>query len=306
MTPVDDLEVLDKLQVSDLTELDLSERDIEEFALDDLEAFNLGLAPERSEKSKRSGSSKPGRAFKSQRSLRTQKSVGRLESRPHEGISGDNLFFEIALIELNREFLRQWGARFGSPVDFDLILKPRLGLQAFQFAGLNPIGGFVDFALDQGKGRIHFKQSLLTRVGRLAEFNVGGDFPIRVSNRHHAGLSKISYGMNIRLLPVQKIGSEILLELSVLVREPVSGGIDSLPRISEKKLETDFKMKMNESLTIAGFFHETEVRKKKGLAFLSEVPVLGDLFSSHEFRNHQSEAFFVITPKRMIDQRKVQ
>lgn len=245
------------------------------------------------------------KSHRPKRSSRTRRSNHfaqreRLSSLGEDRLEEENLFFEIALVEMSKEFLREWGARFSSPLDFDLIMGRGSGLQAFKFTGLNPIGGFVDFALDQGKARIHFKQSILARPKRASEFHVGGELPVRVSSRHHSHLSKISYGMTIQIVLVQRRSTDLLIELRVDVREPISGGLENLPRISEKRLNTDIKLKMNESLSIAGFFRESEMSSKKGLPFVSEIPLLGSLFSSQAFLKNESEAFFVITAKKVM------
>ncbi len=220
-------------------------------------------------------------------------------SKERSAWSEKNLYFEIALLEIQSSFLKQWGARFGSPIDFDLFLKNGGGMP-LSVQGFNPIGGFVDFALQKGKAKIHFKQSLLARKGRPAIFHVGGEFPVRVSSRHQASLDKISYGMKIQIHPTMLRAREVGLQLKVNVREPGSAGIDELPRISEKNLETELKIKFGESLVVAGFFHETESRSRRGLPFLSEIPMFGSLFSSNDFQNNRSEAYFLITPIEFI------
>jgi len=217
--------------------------------------------------------------------------------QPHN--FSENFFFEVALVEISKSFLRDWGAQFGSPIDFDLFVRPNLGVKALQVAGLNPIAGFLDLAMQKGEAKVHLKQSLLSRLGRHSSFHVGGELPLKITGKYSGSLQKISFGMSVDILPLRLDGKDVLAEIQVLSREPQSRGIDSLPSISEKKLHTQIRLRLGETLSVAGFFQESESRGRNGLPFLSEIPGIGSLFSSNSFRSQKSEAYFLITPKKM-------
>jgi len=211
----------------------------------------------------------------------------------------ENFFFEVALVEISKSFLRDWGAQLGSPIDFDLFVRPNLGTKALQVAGLNPIAGFLDLAMQKGEAKVHLKQSLLSRLGRHSSFHVGGELPLKISGKYSGSLQKISFGMSIDILPLRLDGRDVLAEVKVLSREPQARGIDNLPSISEKKLHTEIRLRLGETLSVAGFFQESESRGRSGLPLLSEIPGIGSLFSSNAFRSQKSEAYFLITPKKM-------
>lgn len=207
-------------------------------------------------------------------------------------------FVELSLVEIKTHALKQWGLRFGSPLDFDLSIRPQ-SLQFFKVQGINPIGGLIDMALDRGEATVHFKQSLVGLMGEKASFHVGGEFPVRVSSRYHTGLEKISYGVELQVLPQRVDAERLRLQIHVDAREPMGAGLDQLPQISQKRLRTRVVCRWDESFAVAGMFRSSKSKAQRGVPFLSEIPGLGRLLSSHDFQQNKSEAYLFLTPRHL-------
>jgi Flp pilus assembly secretin CpaC len=55
-------------------------------------------------------------------------------------------------------------------------------------------------------------------------------------------------------------------------------------------------VKRSQSLIISGLMNEERERLRTGIPFLSDIPVLGALFSSSSWRDNESELLVIVTP----------
>ncbi len=69
------------------------------------------------------------------------------------------------------------------------------------------------------------------------------------------------------------------------------------PIISEKLINTRVTLKDGETFTLGGLAKETEVRTRKGIPGLKEIPILRYLFSVDSTRKRVSKTYVMVTPK---------
>lgn len=213
---------------------------------------------------------------------------------------GPPIHLELAFVEIQNKAVERLGLRFGSPISFasNLYLqKINRPAELLKVAGFNPMGSFLDFVLKGGEGKIHFKQSLVGRDREESQFQVGGEFSIRLSAESYAKIATISYGVDLKFRPRRLDRKNVAIDLNVNIREPSSsGGLDGLPLIQIKKLDTEVRAQFGETMMIGGFVRRQKLKGSQGIPGLSQIPFFGRLLSSRDYLNNRSEAYLMITP----------
>ena len=91
---------------------------------------------------------------------------------------------------------------------------------------------------------------------------------------------------------VSDLSSENSLTLSV----PGSSQTLTIPSISTRRAETVVEVPSGGSLAMAGMIQEQTKQQINGLPGLMQIPILGSLFKSRDYVNHQTELMVLVTP----------
>jgi len=147
------------------------------------------------------------------------------------------------------------------------------------------------------------KPNLVTESGKEAKFVSGGEFPYTVSS----GLGTVQvefkeFGISLVFTPVVVDGETINLRLAPNVSElDFANGVRSngllLPAIRKRQAFTTINLKDGESFAIAGLLSNAVRHLVDKIPFFGDIPILGALFRSSNFRNDESELIFLVTAK---------
>jgi pilus assembly protein CpaC len=146
-------------------------------------------------------------------------------------------------------------------------------------------------------------QPNLTAVsGETAEFLVGGEFPIPMSQ----GLGAVSidykkYGVSLSYTPVVLANGRISLRVRPEVSELSSQGAVTLngftvPALTVRRAETTVELGSGQSFMIAGLLSNSASNTIQRMPGAADLPVLGALFKSTNFQKNETELVIVITP----------
>lgn len=220
--------------------------------------------------------------------------------------SKETVFLELALVEVRKKALRNLGLRFGSPISFDTSVFPQLlrnSSDMVQIGGFNPIGSFLDFALEEGEAKMLSKQSLVTQNLKEARFRAGGEYHVRTSGwtqggDKYGGIETIRYEMLLQFKPKILNEGQLHIEVKAHLQEPdFSAGIGELPLIHHKEFSTQFRADFDQTMAIGGLIQSSQGQNAHKIPGVENIPVLGRLFSSESFQNQQSEAYVFVTPR---------
>jgi pilus assembly protein CpaC len=142
--------------------------------------------------------------------------------------------------------------------------------------------------------------------GETANFLAGGEFPFVKGTSGPPDFTPTvdfkKFGVSLIFTPVVlsegRISLKVLTEVSELSTEgslSVPGGL-SIPSLKTRRAETTVEIPSGGSLALAGMIQEQTKQAINGLPGLMQVPVLGALFKSRDFINHQSELVILVTP----------
>jgi general secretion pathway protein D len=112
--------------------------------------------------------------------------------------------------------------------------------------------------------------------------------------------------VGITLLTVPKISSDgqITLEVHPTVSALVSldqFGNVTLPRISERSVDTTIRVKDGETVAIGGLMREDEIKTMTSVPILSKIPIFGELFKHRQTSKTHSDVTLFITTRIVED-----
>lgn len=158
-------------------------------------------------------------------------------------------------------------------------------------------------ALDQeGLVSVMAEPNLTAVSGQTASFLVGGEFPIPVVQGTTNSVSVVfkAFGVSLDFTPTVLSSDRI----SLLVRPEVSelsttnsvtlNGF-SIPGLSVRRVETTVELASGQSFVIGGLLQDNMRDVVQRLPGLGDLPVLGKLFSSQNYRNNKTELVVIVT-----------
>jgi pilus assembly protein CpaC len=76
-----------------------------------------------------------------------------------------------------------------------------------------------------------------------------------------------------------------------------NGVVAVMPSFTVRKADTTVQLKDGQSFVVAGLIKNNVTETVKRFPGLGEIPILGALFRSSEFKKDQTELIFVVTPR---------
>ncbi|MGY6552822.1 MAG: type II and III secretion system protein family protein [Erythrobacter sp.] len=144
--------------------------------------------------------------------------------------------------------------------------------------------------------------NLTALSGETATFLAGGEFPIPIAQ----GLGQVTiqfrdFGVSLAYTPTVLSNGRISLRVRPEVSELTTQGAITLngfqvPGLTVRRTETTVELGSGQSFMIAGLMSANSQKLLEKAPGLGDVPILGNLFRSREFRRGESELVIVVTP----------
>ena len=148
--------------------------------------------------------------------------------------------------------------------------------------------------------------------GEAASILVGGEFPVPggYSCQNNVCTTSVQFkkfGVGLNFTPVLladgRISLKVMSEVSELSAEnalTISSGLGNgtatIPAIRVRRAETTLEIPSGGSLALAGLIQEQTKQQINGIPGLMQLPILGTLFKSRDYVNHQTELAVIVTP----------
>ncbi len=169
--------------------------------------------------------------------------------------------------------------------------------------GSTQFGILLEALEAKGVVRTLAEPNLIALSGQEAKFLAGGEYPVPVSQED--GKISIMYkpfGVEMSFTPRVVDGDVINLTLQAAVSsiDPTNGTdlgsgfrIDAFRR---RETSTTVEMRDGESFAIAGLLQDDFRDLNAQVPWLGDIPILGALFRSVDYRRNQSELVIIVTP----------
>ena len=176
------------------------------------------------------------------------------------------------------------------------------------------IGGFVTvpnatFNLGKtlAKGEVLSNPKIRVKNKEKAKFNVGTRVPITTTTMNgvqsQVNVQYVDVGVKVNAEPTIQLNNEISIKLnlevsSILTKEKVGAdGLTTVVTIGTRNIETVLSLKDNETSIIGGLIQRSDSNDKTKLYLLSDIPLLGPLFTNSNSSKDKTELMLAITPR---------
>jgi pilus assembly protein CpaC len=73
--------------------------------------------------------------------------------------------------------------------------------------------------------------------------------------------------------------------------------VDGIPGLLTNRIQSHFDLERSETIALSGLIKKEWGKSRSGLPALSNIPILGLLFSSEDYRENRTELVVFVTPK---------
>jgi pilus assembly protein CpaC len=162
--------------------------------------------------------------------------------------------------------------------------------------------GALDLSERLGLVNTLTEPNLTALSGETATFLAGGEFPIPIAQ----GLGQVTvqfrqFGVSLAYTPTVLSNGRISMRVRPEVSELSPQGSITLngfqvPALTTRRTETTIELGSGQSFMIAGLMSANSQQLLDKAPGLGDVPILGNLFRSREFRKGETELVIVVTP----------
>lgn len=183
---------------------------------------------------------------------------------------------------------------------------------AVQGRGLNSmLGGFqagnfdINFIIDaletEGVLSVLAEPNLTTQSGEPANFLAGGEYPVPTLDDGQVVIEFKEFGISLDFTPTVLDSGRINMHIKPEVSQLSSNGAITLqgfniPALSTRRVETTIELGSGQSFAIAGLLQNSVTHDLEKFPWLGDVPILGTLFRSSEYRRQETELVIIVTP----------
>lgn len=170
---------------------------------------------------------------------------------------------------------------------------------AMYFGLQSTLASVVNLMEQKGDAIVLAEPILSCRSGGAAKFLAGGEIPLPTTSAIGATSVQFKpYGIKFEINPTLtesgSIAARVMTELSTI--DPAIK-VGDLPAFLSRQTETEVNLQEGETLVISGLISEDKSKTIDKIPGLGSIPILGQLFSSRDFRERRSEMVVFVTPR---------
>lgn len=237
------------------------------------------------------------------------------------------VYLKVQIVEFKRSAIENLGVRWASDISgpggafaWDLITSRSFtarqqdaGIPANVFNNLparvspplaylgiaTSITSRINLAVNKGDAYILATPELSTRSGGEAKFLAGGQIPIvtPASGLSPPTVTYKDYGIKLSINPVaddqNNVMAVIKSELSSL--DPATS-VQGNPGFLTRSTDSEINVKEGQTIVLSGLVNADLSNQVDKFPWLGDIPVLGALFRSTEFRNNRTDLVIFVTP----------
>lgn len=156
----------------------------------------------------------------------------------------------------------------------------------------------INMAVTNGDAWILASPELSTRSGGEAKFLAGGQIPLpSVSATGQSSVTFKDYGIKLTVHPVAddrgNISASISTELSDI--DPAIT-VQGIPGFLTRATDSEVNVRSGQTIVMSGLMDQRASNDSAKFPFLGDVPILGALFKSSNFKNGRTDLVIFVTP----------
>ncbi len=157
------------------------------------------------------------------------------------------------------------------------------------------------------KGEVLSNPKIRVKNKEKAKFNVGTRVPITTTTLNgtvsQVNVQYVDVGVKVNAEPIIQLNNEISIKLSlevssILTKEKVGAdGLTTVVTIGTRNIDTVLSLKDGETSIIGGLIQRSDSNDKSKLFLLSDIPLIGPLFTNSNSSKDKTELMLAITPR---------
>ncbi|WP_080409735.1 type II and III secretion system protein family protein [Burkholderia ubonensis] len=156
----------------------------------------------------------------------------------------------------------------------------------------------INLAVSKGEAYVLAAPELNTRSGGKADFLAGGEVPIPIAGAF--GSQTViykQYGIKLEVKPAVDGDNVITTSLGTEISQiDPSVSFGGYPAFLTRRTSSELTLRPGETIAISGLVSSQASNAVDKVPLLGEIPVLGQLFKSTNFRNNKSDLVIFVTP----------
>lgn len=235
---------------------------------------------------------------------------------------------DVELLEVDRTRLREYGLQLASPSSAqpigidgaagvnrdDLSLRDLRSLTQSDILLTNLPNLYYRLLKNDGSTRTLANPQLRATEGTAAQARFGERVPVPVTTFAPiaAGgvqtqpITSFNYeniGVNIDITPRTHHDDEVSLAVQIEVSSISGTGFGDLPTFGSRSINTVIRLRDGETNMLAGLIRDDEREVLSGVPGLSDIPVLGRLFTHSRRQTQETDIILTLTPRivRVLD-----
>ncbi|MFN3698157.1 MAG: hypothetical protein ACK4VO_12030 [Pseudobdellovibrio sp.] len=204
---------------------------------------------------------------------------------------GDNVKVSVQFVEMKKSFMRKIG------IDWPQSISGQINQSNFEKS--DELFLTLNAAERAGDSKTIATPNIVCRSGKEAEFWAGGEFPFRLSNSNRIReVAWKKYGIQLKVKPQIDPLGQMSIEMTAEVSTPnLANSIDGIPSIQTNKVSSHFDLTKKRTLILSGLIESSLSKNQQGLSYLTQLPIIGNLFSSRDYLDNQTDLVVLVTPE---------
>ncbi|WP_394847137.1 type II and III secretion system protein [Pendulispora brunnea] len=155
----------------------------------------------------------------------------------------------------------------------------------------------LDLAQTRGSAKVLKHSTVVTTSGSEATFENGGEQNFPVSAGLTGTVQAIKFGTNMTVVPrYDSVTRDLEVKVNAFVSDLTPPAAGSLPGRKTSTVNTFVHLKLGQSIVLSGIRSSSATHSVSGIPLLSQIPVLGLLFGSHQNSEAEIEGAVFIIP----------
>jgi type IV pilus assembly protein PilQ len=235
------------------------------------------------------------------------------------------VMIEARIVEASKVFTQQYGFSWGFSGAFDpalgngtgLVFPNRIGYTAGPFdfgSGGNAVlqlhlsdvlGTFnLDFALNasefEGLAKVISAPKVTTQDNVSAEIQSGFQIPYQTRINFTTTIQYVDATLRLSVTPQITEAGTVIMDINVQKNEPTTGlaveGAAGTP-LSTRTAHTRLMVRDGGTAVIGGIYQVKDNDSRSRLPFVYQIPIIGNLFKTHNISSSHDELLIFITPR---------
>ncbi|MDD4321698.1 MAG: type II and III secretion system protein [Acidaminococcaceae bacterium] len=158
----------------------------------------------------------------------------------------------------------------------------------------------VNALITNGKAKILATPRIITIPGKSASIFIGDHIPVLTDKIENGTTttttSYVDAGIKLSYTPIVSDDGYITAIVHTEVSTPTLVSELKNYKITSRTADTNVRMRNGETLVIGGLINEEEQKSLTKIPFLSNIPLLGELFKSRTTTKSKTEVMMILTP----------